>query len=82
MYIPPGHLTARQAADALGIGLGGIRQLVRRGQLHKAGGTERQPYYASSDVTALVQRRPIQRPLTRRSAPCNDLRAELCQQPA
>ncbi|WP_079023002.1 helix-turn-helix domain-containing protein [Streptomyces odonnellii] len=83
MYVPPGHLTAQQTADALGIGLGGVRQLVRRGRLKKAGGTERHPYYASAAVTALIaQRHPIQRPLTRRSEPCNDLRAELCPQPA
>lgn len=83
MYVPPGHLTAHQAANALGITLGGIRQLVRRDQLHKAGGTDRQPYYPSSEITALITaRHPHQRPLTRRSTTCNDLPAELCPQPA
>lgn len=82
-YIAPGHLTAHQAANALGITLGGIRQLVRRNQLHKAGGTDRQPYYPIDEITALIsQRGRHQRPLTRRSTTCNDLSAELCQQPA
>nr|WP_254407315.1 hypothetical protein [Streptomyces sp. GMY02] len=83
MYVPPGHLTAHQTANALGIGLGGVRLLVHRGRLKRAGGTERHPYYASSDVTALIAaRHPIQRPLTRRSEPCNDRSAGLCPQPA
>ncbi|MGQ4514234.1 hypothetical protein [Streptomyces sp. DW26H14] len=81
-YIPPGHMTARQAADALGVQLGGVRQLVRRGQLHRVGGTDRYPYYATPDVLRLLAtRRATERPaLTRRSEPCNDLRAELCPQ--
>jgi hypothetical protein len=55
--IRPGHLTAHQTAQALGIGLGGVRLLVHRGQLQRSGGTPRQPWYAVSDVTALVVKR-------------------------
>lgn len=49
----PGKLTAHQVAKLLDISLGGVRQLVRRGQLHRAGGTERQPWYDLDEVTAL-----------------------------
>lgn len=55
--IRPGHLTAHQTAQALGIGLDGVRQLVRRGQLARSGGTPRQPWYAVQDVTALTLKR-------------------------
>ncbi|MER8004974.1 hypothetical protein [Streptomyces sp. NPDC094149] len=55
--IRPGHLTAHQTAQALGIGLGGVRLLVHRGQLRRSGGTPRQPWYAVADVTALVVKR-------------------------
>ncbi|MET8693619.1 hypothetical protein ABZV65_13870 [Streptomyces bauhiniae] len=55
--IRPGHLTAHQTARTLGISLAGVRQLVRRGQLTRSGGTERQPWYAAADVTALVLKR-------------------------
>lgn len=53
----PGKLTAHQVATLLGISLGGVRQLVRRGQLHRAGGTERQPWYDLDDALALNARR-------------------------
>lgn len=49
----PGKLTAHQVAALLDISLGGVRQLVRRGQLHRAGGTPRQPWYDLDEVTAL-----------------------------
>lgn len=55
--IRPGHLTAHQTAQQLGIGLAGVRQLVRRGQLQRSGGSPRQPWYAVQDVTALVVKR-------------------------
>ncbi|MER6064842.1 hypothetical protein ABT167_27445 [Streptomyces sp. NPDC001792] len=53
----PGHLTAHQTAQQLGISLDGVRQLVRRGQLKRSGGSPRQPWYAAADVTALVLKR-------------------------
>ncbi|MFF0080232.1 hypothetical protein ACFYR1_11100 [Streptomyces canus] len=55
--IRPGHLTAHQTAQQLGIGLDGVRQLVRRGQLQRSGGSPRQPWYAVQDVTELVVKR-------------------------
>lgn len=55
--IRPGYLTAHQVARTLGISLGGVRQLVRRGQLARSGGTVGQPWYAAEDVAALVVRR-------------------------
>lgn len=55
--IRPGYLTAHQTARVLGIGLGGVRQLVRRGQLARAGGTDRQPWYPVADVQALDAKR-------------------------
>lgn len=55
--IRPGHLTAHQTARLLGVSLAGVRQLVRRGQLARSGGTDRQPWYAVDDVRALDARR-------------------------
>lgn len=55
--IRPGHLTAHQTARLLGIGLDGVRQLVRRGRLKRSGGSPRQPWYAATDVAALVAQR-------------------------
>ncbi|MFJ8603406.1 hypothetical protein ACIREM_32810 [Streptomyces shenzhenensis] len=55
--IRPGHLTAHQTARVLGTSLGGVRKLVQRGQLQRSGGTERQPWYAVADVTALAATR-------------------------
>ena len=55
--IRPGHLTAHQTARLLGIGLDGVRQLVRRGRLTRSGGTPRQPWYSATDVAALVAQR-------------------------
>lgn len=57
LNIRPGHLTAHQTARQLGITLGGVRLLVHRGQLHRSGGTPRQPWYAVTDVAALVAKR-------------------------
>ncbi|MGM9380324.1 hypothetical protein [Streptomyces antibioticus] len=55
--IRPGYLTAHQTARTLGISLAGVRQLVRRGRLTRSGGTERQPWFAVTDVAALVAKR-------------------------
>jgi len=55
--IRPGHLTAHQVAQQLGITLGGVRLLVHRGQLKRSGGTPRQPWYAVADVTVLADKR-------------------------
>jgi len=55
--IRPGHLTAHQTAQQLGITLGGVRLLVHRGQLQRSGGTSRQPWYAVPDVAALAAKR-------------------------
>lgn len=57
LNIRPGHLTAHQTAQQLGITLGGVRKLVLRGQLKRSGATERQPWYAVADVAALVTER-------------------------
>ncbi|MEU3255846.1 type IV toxin-antitoxin system AbiEi family antitoxin domain-containing protein [Streptomyces sp. NPDC006997] len=54
---PPGYLTTRQAAHALGITPGALRNLVYRGQLARAGGTERHPHYAARDVAAIAAKR-------------------------
>ncbi|MFJ6645783.1 hypothetical protein ACIQPS_08990 [Streptomyces sp. NPDC091290] len=55
--IRPGHLTAHQTAQQLGITLDGVRQLVRRGRLTRSGGSPRQPWYAVPDVAALLAER-------------------------
>lgn len=57
LYTPAGHMTARQVADTLGIGLPGVRQLVHRGHLARAGGSPRQPYYDTDHVLALLAQR-------------------------
>jgi hypothetical protein len=56
----PGYLTAHQAARVLGVTLGGLRTIVHRGQLQRAGGTPRQPWYAASEVAALAAKRAEQ----------------------
>jgi len=57
LYVPAGHMSARQVADTLGIGLGGVRQLVHRGHLTRAGGSPRQPWYDTERVLALLDAR-------------------------
>ncbi|MDX3555297.1 hypothetical protein PV729_26620 [Streptomyces europaeiscabiei] len=57
LIIRPGHLTAHQTAQQLGITLGGVRKLVQRGQLARSGGTPRQPWYAVHDVAVLASER-------------------------
>lgn len=54
LYVPAGHMSARQVSDTLGITLGGVRQLVARGQLARAGGSARQPYYDTEHVLAIL----------------------------
>ncbi|MVO87918.1 hypothetical protein GPA10_24955 [Streptomyces sp. p1417] len=55
--IRPGQLTAAQTRHVLGITAGALRNLVYRGQLRRSGGTDRHPYYAVTDVTALAVKR-------------------------
>ncbi|MEU5192773.1 hypothetical protein AB0G86_01745 [Streptomyces scabiei] len=55
--IRPGHLTAHQTAQQLGITLAGVRKLVQRGRLKRSGGTDRQPWYAVPDVAAIAATR-------------------------
>jgi hypothetical protein len=57
LHLPPGYLTAHQVAAQLGITLDGVRQLVHRGQLARAGGSPRQPRYRAADVIALHAKR-------------------------
>jgi hypothetical protein len=57
LYVPAGHMTARQVADTLGIRLTGVRDLVARGQLTRAGGSPRQPYYSTEHVLAILAAR-------------------------
>jgi hypothetical protein len=59
LHLPAGYMTAHQVARQLGITLAGVRQLVRRGQLHHAGGTERQRWYDADEVTALMAERRL-----------------------
>ncbi|WP_406398789.1 hypothetical protein [Streptomyces uncialis] len=66
--IPPGHYGTRDAARALGITPSAIRKIVQRGQLTRAGGTERHPWYTAADIAALLAARRIhRRALDRRS---------------
>ncbi|MGA5330964.1 hypothetical protein ACPCJT_20265 [Streptomyces griseoincarnatus] len=53
LYAPPGHLTAQQTRQALGITAGALRNLVYRGRLRRSGGTPRQPWFLARDVAAL-----------------------------
>lgn len=57
LYVPPGCMSARQVADTLGITLSGVRDLVARGHLTRAGGSPRQPYYDTTQVGALAAAR-------------------------
>jgi hypothetical protein len=57
LYARRGHLTAKQARQALGISAGALRNLVYRGQLTRSGGTDRHPTYATADVTAIAAER-------------------------
>lgn len=57
LYVPPGCMTAHQTAQTLGITLSGVRDLVHRGKLTRAGGTPRQPYYDTQQVLRLMAAR-------------------------
>jgi hypothetical protein len=57
LYVPPGCMTAHQVAAQLGITLSGVRDLVHRGRLTRAGGTRNQPYYDTQQVRALWRER-------------------------
>lgn len=57
LYVPAGHMTAHQVAAILGISLSGVRDLVQRGQLTRAGGSPRQPRYDTDQVLALLAAR-------------------------
>jgi hypothetical protein len=50
-------MTAHQAAQQLGITLSGVRDLVHRGKLTRAGGSPRQPWYDSEQVLAILRDR-------------------------
>jgi len=49
--LPPGLLTTDLAAKACGVQPGTIRDWVRRGILHRAGGSPRHPVYTVDAVT-------------------------------
>lgn len=53
----PGHLTAAQTRQALGITAGALRNLVYRGRLARSGGTDRHPTYSARDVAAIAATR-------------------------
>jgi hypothetical protein len=57
---PVGYLTARDTQRALGITPGALRNLVYRGRLKRAGGTERHPWYTVQDVAAISEQRRAQ----------------------
>jgi hypothetical protein len=57
LYVPPGHLTAAQTRQALGISAGALRNLVYRGSLKRVGGSERYPEFAARDVAAIAAER-------------------------
>ncbi len=59
LYVPAGHMSARQAAEALGIKLPAVRKLVERGHLTRAGGSPRQPYYDGTQVRQLARARGV-----------------------
>ncbi|MER7799015.1 helix-turn-helix domain-containing protein [Streptomyces parvulus] len=54
---PPGYYGTRDVARALQTSPGAIRNLVYRGRLKRAGGTERRPWYRAEDVAALLAER-------------------------
>ncbi|MET7321321.1 helix-turn-helix domain-containing protein [Streptomyces sp. NPDC005549] len=56
-YTPPGYYGTRDVARALKTSPGAVRNLVYRGRLKRAGGTERQPWFHAEDVAALLAAR-------------------------
>ncbi|MGN7136783.1 hypothetical protein [Streptomyces pseudogriseolus] len=61
VYAPPGHLTAEQTRQALGITAGALRNLVYRGRLARSGGTPRHPWFLARDVAAVAANRHARR---------------------
>ena len=57
LYARPGHLTAAQTRQALGISAGALRNLVLRKQLRRTGGSPRYPEFAATDVAAIAAAR-------------------------
>jgi predicted transcriptional regulator len=57
LYVPAGHMSTHQVAEALGIGPSAVRQLVARGRLTRAGGSPRQPYYDTEQVLDILRER-------------------------
>jgi hypothetical protein len=57
LYARPGHLTAEQTRQALGITAGALRNLVYRKKIATSGGTPRHPQFAVADVAALAAKR-------------------------
>jgi hypothetical protein len=57
LYARPGHLTAAQTRQALGITAGALRNLVYRGRLRRTGGSDRYPEFAAADVAAIAANR-------------------------
>lgn len=57
LHLPAGYMTAHQTAQTLGITLSGVRDLVQRGKLQRAGGSPRQPWYDSDAVRAIFRDR-------------------------
>jgi DNA-directed RNA polymerase specialized sigma24 family protein len=56
-HAPPGYYSTRDVARALQTSPGAVRNLVYRGRLRRAGGTERQPWFRSEDVATLLAER-------------------------
>ncbi|MFJ2007395.1 hypothetical protein [Streptomyces chartreusis] len=54
---PPGFYGTRDVARALETTPGAVRNLVYRGRLKRAGGTERHPWFRAKDVAALLAER-------------------------
>ncbi|WP_112469427.1 hypothetical protein [Streptomyces triticisoli] len=61
LYAPPGRLTTSQVAQVLGTTPGGVRNLVYRGRLKRAGGTPRRPWFCADHVAALDAERRARR---------------------
>lgn len=57
LFVPAGYMSAHQVARYLETDLSGLRKLVFRGKLHRAGGSPRQPWYDTDEVIALWQQR-------------------------
>ncbi|MEU1194937.1 hypothetical protein ABZ446_01780 [Streptomyces sp. NPDC005813] len=55
--IPPGYYSTRDVARALDTTPGAVRNLVYRGQLTRAGGTERHPWFTVTAVAELLAKR-------------------------